>query len=153
MARENLVMIEDARLAFRNFSGNEDKYNRKGDRNFCILLDESVAHQMERDGWNIKSLRGREEGDSDQPYLQVAVSYKVRPPRIVMITSRGRTVLTEDMVEMLDWVDIKMVDVTLNPYEWTVNDKGGIKAYLQTMYVTIHEDPLDVKYAEEIDGD
>jgi hypothetical protein len=122
-------------------------YNREGDRNFAVLLDDDVAEKMVEDGWNIKRLKPREEGDPQQPYLQVSVSFKGRPPRIVIITSRGRTALSEDECEILDWVDIEMVDLIVRPYEWVVNGKTGIKAYLQSIFVVIREDPLELKYA------
>ena len=141
-------MLEDARIIFRNFTGKEGRYNREGDRNFCVLLDEDTAEAMEKDGWNIKALRSREEGDPEQPYLQVSVGFKIRPPRIVLVTSKGRTTLDEDVIDMLDWVDVKTADLTIRPYEWAVGGKNGIKAYLKTLYVTIHEDPLDLKYAD-----
>jgi hypothetical protein len=142
------LLFEDARIIFRNFEGREGKYNAEGDRNFCVLLDEELAKQLDRDGWNVKALRAREEGDPDQPYLEIKVSYKKRPPKIFMITSRGRTPIMEDMVEILDFADIKTIDFVVNPYEWTVGGKAGIKAYLKTMFVTIHEDALEIKYAD-----
>jgi hypothetical protein len=80
--------------------------------------------------------------------LPVSVNFKGRPPRIVLITSRGRTNIDEHGVEMLDWVDIINVDLIVRPYEWTVNGKSGIKAYLQSIYITIEEDPLELKYSE-----
>jgi hypothetical protein len=142
--------MEDVQLAFRNFAGAEGEFNRKGDRNFSIILRPEEAEGLERDGWNVKYLRVREEGEQPQPYIQVSVSYnpKARPPKIVMVTSKGKNPLGEEMIELLDFVDIKTVDVILNPYSWTVSGKSGIKAYLQTMYITIEEDPLDLKYAE-----
>ena len=151
MARDNEVTIEGARIAFRNFAGKEDKYNRAGDRNFAILLTPETADILDRAGWNVKTLKARDEdeGSEDQPYIQVAVSYKVRPPRIILLTSKGRTAVDEDLVEMLDYAEIETCDVTLNPYEWAVGEKSGVKAYLKTMYMRIREDPLDLKYAED----
>jgi hypothetical protein len=142
--------MEGVRIVFRNFAGKEGQYNREGDRNFAVLLDDTVANSMAEDGWNVKWLKPREEEaeESAQAYLQVSVSYKGRPPRIVLITSRGRSNLDENQVEMLDWADITNVDLIVRPYEWTVNQKTGIKAYLQSIYVTIEEDPLELKYAE-----
>jgi hypothetical protein len=144
---ENTVTIEDARIVFRNFAGVEGQYNRAGDRNFCVLLDEGIAKILDDDGWNIKALKGREEGDPDQPYIMVTVSFKGRPPLVTMITSKGRTSLGPDEIEILDWADIKTVDLILRPYNWTVGDKSGVKAYLKTLFVTINEDELELKYA------
>lgn len=140
-------MVEDARLVFRNFSGEESQFNRKGDRNFAVILDERTAKEMANDGWNVKVLKAREEGDPDTPYIQVAVSYKYRPPKITLITSTSRTTVMEEMVGILDWADIQTCDLIARAYEWTVGDKSGVKAYLQTMFVTVEEDQLERKYA------
>ena len=149
MARnDNTVTMEGVRIVFRNFAGKEGQYNREGDRNFAVLLDEPVAQAMAKDGWNVKWLKAREDGDAEQAYLGVSVNYKGRPPKIVMLTSRGRTNLSEDEVELLDWADISNVDIIIRPYEWVVNGKGGIKAYLQSAFITIEEDALELKYAD-----
>lgn len=148
---DNSVMMENVRIIFRNFAGKEGAYNREGDRNFCVVLDPETARTMANDGWNVKSLAAREEGEDDTPYLPVTVKYDNFPPKIVMITSRNRTTLDEEMVEMLDYSDILNVDLIVNPYEWVVNGKSGVKAYLKTMFVTIDEDPLERKYAEMMD--
>lgn len=141
------ILVEDAHIIFRNFAGKEGMYNREGDRNFCLLLDNVFAEKLDSEGWNVKALRGREEGDPDQPYLQVSVSFKGRPPKVVIITSRGRTDLSEDEIELLDWADIRTVDLIVRPYTWEVAGKTGIKAYLKSIFVTIEEDELDLKYA------
>jgi hypothetical protein len=146
---DNTVLMEGVQIIFRNFSGKEGQYNREGDRNFAVLLDEKVATAMAEDNWNVKWLKPRSEDEEESPqaYLPVSVNFKGRPPRIVLITSRGRTNLDESSIEMLDWADIVNVDLIVRPYEWTVNNKSGIKAYLQSIYVTIDEDPLEQKYS------
>jgi hypothetical protein len=154
MARaDNTVLMEGVRIIFRNFSGKEGQYNREGDRNFGVILpSEDVAQQMATDGWNVKWLKPRDEEEGEEgeetPWLSVSVNFKGRPPRIVMITSRGRSNLGEDEIEILDWADITNVDLIVRPYEWSVNGRDGIKAYLQSIYVTIEEDELEKKYAE-----
>jgi hypothetical protein len=144
------VTLEDVQILFPNFEGREDKYNAKGDRNFSILLNEETAAMLEEQGWNIRTLKSRDEDEPPRPYLKVAVSYKYenRSPRVILITSRGRNPLDEGMVSMLDVVDIDTVDVTLNPSRYDINGNQGVKAYLKTMYMKIVEDPLDLKYAE-----
>lgn len=151
---DGTLVMQDARIIFRNFAGKEGMYNAEGDRNFCLLLEPDVAEAMAKDGWNIKTLKAREEGDEPQPYVQVSVKYRgrngnaVRPPSIVMVTSRGKTSLSEDEVELIDWVDIANVDLIIRPFSWSVNGKSGIKAYLKSLYITIQEDALQLKYAD-----
>jgi hypothetical protein len=148
---DNTVIMEGVRIIFRNFSGKEGQFNREGDRNFAVLIDDQLALAMAEDDWNVKWLNPREGDEEDQTpqaYLPVSVNFKGRPPRIVLITSRGRTNLDEDSVEMLDWADIINVDLIVRPYVWTVREKTGVKAYLQSIYVTIEEDVLEQKYNE-----
>lgn len=140
-------MIEDAQIVFRNFEGKEGMYNKAGDRNFAVILDPATADAMAKDGWNVKQLKDRDEDEPGDFYIEVAVSYKNRPPRVVMITSTSRTNLDENSVEVLDYADIAQVDLIANAYRWEVNGKTGIKAYLKSMFVTIEEDELERKYA------
>jgi len=153
MPQDNTVLMEGVRIVFRNFAGKEGQYNREGDRNFAVILDDKTAEAMLADGWNVKTLAAREEDETDTPYLPVSVNFKGRPPQITMVTSRGRTQLGEDQVEMLDWADITNVDLIVRPYAWDVSGRTGIKAYLQTMFVTIEEDALQRKYAEDGPGE
>lgn len=146
------VVMENVRLVFRNFEGKEGRYNRKGDRSFNIVLDEETARRMEADGWNVKWFKDREDredGDPREGYLELAMRYdRGRPPKVVIISNitGKRNFLDEDTVEMLDWAEFVTVDVVFRARYWEVNEKSGIKAYLQSMYATIVEDPLDAKY-------
>lgn len=141
------IMIQNADVRFRNFKGEEKMFNTEGDRNFCIFLNEEDAAYLTVRGWNVKQLKPKEEGDTAQDYIQVAVSYKGRPPRVVVVNSKGRLDIGADDIHMLDWADVKNWDLVLNPYPWEVNGKKGIKAYLKTLFATINEDELELLYA------
>lgn len=152
MERSNLV-VEDAKIIYRNLAGVEKRFNPAGVRNFLLILDDDVAVKLIEDGWNVKYLSAREdvEGDEPRPYIKVGVTFDNFPPRVYMITSlsKRRTLLTEETIGAVDYAQIQTVDLTVRPYFWQVGDKTGIKAYLKTMYVTVEEDELDYKYADE----
>lgn len=146
MVTEN-INIENAEIRFRNFSGKEGKYNNAGNRNFCVLLDNEVAEVLQRDGWNVKYLQPKDPADEPQAYIQVTVSYNNVPPKIWMVTKKKKTLLDEESVNALDYAEIESADVVIRPYNWTVNKKSGVKAYLKTLYVKIAEDEFDNKYS------
>ena len=144
---EMTFKIEDARILFRNFAGQKTQYNAAGNRNFSVELDADTAAALGELGWNVKVLPAREEGDEERFYIQVALGYTIKPPRVTMVTSGGKVPLTEDMVSVLDAADIQKVDLIARAYHWEVGDKSGTKAYLKTLFVIIDEDDLERKYA------
>jgi hypothetical protein len=146
------VMIEGARLLFRNFTGIEREFNSEGDRNFSVVLEPELAEKLKADGWRVKQLKPREEDEPGDYHLKVKVNYKKgRPPRCILITSNGRTELGSDEVSMLDLADIKNVDLIINGW-WSDMAGGGYGAFLKTIYVTINEDELELKYNDQTGG-
>jgi len=142
------ITVENAIIGFRNFTGKESQFNRAGSRNFCIFLEPELAKTLESDGWNVKFLKPRDPDEDPQAYLPVEVKYLSYPPKITLITGTGRQFLDEDTVNILDWAEFESVDLIVRPYNWELNGKIGVKAYLKTMYVTIVEDELAKKYRD-----
>lgn len=148
----NNITLQDARILFRNFAGKEGKFNPAGRRNFCVLLDTELAEKLIEDGWRVRWLQPKEDGDEPQAYMQVSVAFGQIPPKIVLISSRGKKVLTEDEVGILDWAEIANVDMIIRPYNWEVSGNVGVKAYVKSLYVTIAEDDLEKKYRDVPDS-
>lgn len=145
------VTIENARLVYRNFSGNATMYKSEGVRTFAVVLDEETADRMAADGWNVKCKPAnvdQEEGNDRFCFLEVTVGYKFKPPMITMISpsTGNRTLLSEELVSMLDQAEFENVDLIIRAYAWDVSGNTGIKAYLKTMFVTVRENDLDLKY-------
>ena len=149
----NNIIIENAQIAFRNFSGKEGQYNPAGKRNFCVIIDSELGEKLKEDGWNVRWLEPRNDGDERKAYMQVTVSFANIPPKVVVITSRGKTALDEETIGMLDWAEVETVDLIINPYNWNVNGRQGVKAYVKSLYVTLVEDELERKYHDIVEDE
>lgn len=145
------VTFEDVELLFRNFTGTENQFNRAGARNFNIKLTKEQAEELKACGWNVKTRAPREdapEGSEEEYHLKVNVKLDGRkPPKIVLLSSRGKNQLQGDEVSMLDWAEIIKCDVVIRAYHYDIRGEQGISAYLNSMYVEIFEDLLERKYA------
>ena len=142
------IAIENARIIFRNFSGEESKFNRAGSRNFCVVIsDGEFANKLSDIGWNVRALKPRDPDDEELHYLQVTVNFDSFPPKVYLITRNRRIPLDQESIASLDYAEIANVDLTIRPYNWEANGKFGVKAYLKNMYVTIVEDAFADKYS------
>lgn len=144
--------LKEIRMAFRNFAGREEKFNPAGARNFLILLEEDKAAEMAALGWPIKRMRPRDDEPEGAPFIKVKVRYEPKPPKIYLVTSRGKTLMDEAALASLDYVDIERADVTLNPYEWDINGNEGVTAYVKTLFIKAVEDYLEEEWNQLIEG-
>lgn len=137
-APRGILQIDDARIIHRNFAGVGSKFNREGDRNFSLVIeDQDIADKLIEEGWNVKIKEPREEGDVPFMFLPVKVKFNDRGPSVYLKSGPTNCVrLDEDTIDCLDNVDILSVDLDIRPYDWGVNGKVGRTAYLQSIYVT-----------------
>lgn len=154
-APRGILQIDDARIIYRNFSGVGSKFNREGDRNFAVYIDdEDIANELRDRGWNVKIKPPREDGDDPFMFLPVKIKFNDRGPSVYLVTGNKKTPLNENTVSCLDDIDILSVDLDIRPYDWEVNDKTGRTAYLQSIWVTQEVDRfasrmMDDEYPEE----
>lgn len=143
------IVIRDARIIRKNFRGEKTEFNSAGMRSFGVVIDDpEMAERLIADGWNLRLMKPREEGDDPHWSLDVRVSYNRVPPKIVTITSRKKTPLTEDTVATLDSIRFLKANVAISPSFWRMSGRQGIKAYLKTLYVEIEEDEFEAEYED-----
>lgn len=131
-----ILQIDEARLVFRNFSGEASKYNREGDRNFAIIIpDEDIANAMIKEGWNVKIKQPREDGDEPFMYLSVKVKFNDYGPNVYLVSDNKTNRLDEYSIDCLDKISILSADLDIRPYDWEVNGRTGRTAYLQSIKV------------------
>ena len=149
IAPRGILQMDDARIIYRNFSGAESKFNRKGDRNFAVVIDDQqLAEDLRNDGWNIKIRPPRDIDDEPFMYLPVKIKFNDRGPNVYLVTGDRMNRLDEDSIDCLDNVDILEVDLDVRPYDWEINGKEGRTAYLQSIKVTQRVDRFAAEYTE-----
>lgn len=165
------LFMKDAKIIYRNFVGEKRRFNKLGDRNFHVVIDdEQLATILMKDGWNLKNFKPRPDDEEAMPgyHMEVAVNFESsQPPKIVMITEvqvkdplseegvktiRKGVILSEETVGLLDSAQILKSDIEIRPYNWGPDDSGrtGVKAYLKTLWITIRSDPFAEEYSDVI---
>lgn len=149
MTRRSLI-IEGARIGFKNLEGRKEKYNAEGDRNFVVFLDTPFAEELAAEGWNIKFPGEKNEDEiyDKDPYLKIAVNYNNFPPRLEMVDpiNQSKVVLDENTVGMVDNTVILSADLEITPYNWKVQGETGVKAYIKSGYFVMESSPFFNKY-------
>ena len=148
-APKGILQIDDTKIIFKNFEGRGDKFNREGDRNFSLMIeDPNTADALIKEGWNVKIKPGRDEDEGPFMRLPVKVKFTDYGPNVYLVSGDCRVKLDEESIACLDNIDIESVDMDIRPYDWEVNGKTGRTAYLQSMQVVQRIDRFAAKYAE-----
>lgn len=146
-APKGIMQIDDARIIFKNFEGRGDKFNREGDRNFSLLIeDPNTAEAMKREGWNVKIKEGRDPDEGPFMRLPVKVKFTDYGPTVYLNSAGNVVKLNEDSIGCLDNIEIETVNLDIRPYDWDVNGRTGRTAYLQSMEVIQRIDRFAARY-------
>lgn len=95
--KEQLV-IDDAKLRFHNFAGEQTEFNVKGNRNIDIILpDNEIAVEMGQKGWNVKIRKPRDPEEDPYYTLNVKINLDSKwPPDFYQYNGRQRIDFTLD---------------------------------------------------------
>lgn len=147
---KGMLHIDDARIIYRNFAGLGSKFNREGDRNFAVVIDdEDIYDELIADGWNVKRKVRDDDDDAPRMFLPVKVKFNERGPRAYLQSGGAKAVeLDEESIDCLDEIDIVGVDLDIRPYNWEVNGKTGRTAYLQSIWVVQELDRFKARYED-----
>lgn len=152
--------IAGTQLIFRNFAGEANQYNNSGDRNFCLIIDDELAGELQNLGFTIKRTKARDDYDS-VPYIKIKVGFTLKdgsdnpyPPKIYKIDSTGMRALNKNTVKLLDGARILKADLIFsgNAYEDRTTHDLRYSAYVRNLYVEIQENDLEKEYNERFAG-
>ena len=148
-APRGILQIDDATIIFKNFEGRGDKFNREGDRNFSLLIDDpKTADAMVKEGWNVRIKPARDEDEDPFMRLPVKVKFSDHGPNVYLNSLGNVTKLDEESIGCLDNIEIESVNMDIRPYDWEVNGRTGRTAYLQSMEVVQRIDRFAARYSE-----
>lgn len=161
-----LINLENTRFIFNtNFSGDpaNDRFGSPERKGNIVINDIDLAKDMIDAGFNVKQTRPREDVDPEDfvptYYIPVKLGYRNRfgelkperhQPKVYLWNDDmpEKVLLHEENVGMIDNIDVKSVDVSLNPNDWERNGDSGKTLWVRTMYVTqnLDDDPFASKY-------
>ena len=146
----DILMIDDARIIFRNFSGETSQYNREGKRKFSVVIpDEAIAEQLKghvnEDGasWNVKIKPPRDVDDTPLMFLDVNVRFNQYGPAVYLVSDGVQRPLNEESVGILDKISIEKCDMDIRPFDNVTSGKAYRTAYLQSIKVYQRENRYD----------
>lgn len=150
-APKGILQIDDIdgrQIIFKNFEGRGDKFNREGDRNFSLRIDnEDTADALVKEGWNVRIKEGRDEDEGPFMRLPIKVKFTNYGPNVYLRTGDRVNELNEESIACLDNIEIESVDMDIRPYDWDVNGRTGRTAYLQSMEVVQRIDRFAARHA------
>ena len=132
-----LIEISNAKILWKNFTGELGFYNKEGGRNFCLVLsDDASVNFFKQNGYSVAVKPSGVEVGEFIRYLKVKLKFNNRKPAIILKSNNKTIRVDENLVSVLDSIKIKSVDMGIKPYHWELpNGEHGQIAYLSNMTV------------------
>jgi hypothetical protein len=141
------IVIQDAKLLFPNFAGIATQYNKPGDRNSCVLIDDDLANQLAAIGWNIRIGKSTDPDIVPGKFISFTVNMNAKfPPRLWLIRhGRRPELMAPEDFNILDFARYQSVSLKINQYIW--NEKPQkVSGFLEEGFFELMPDPLRDRY-------
>ncbi|MBO7450448.1 MAG: hypothetical protein J6U54_08760 [Clostridiales bacterium] len=140
------TIINGVPVKYHNFAGVKTDYNREGDVNFEIIIDEETALNMMEDGWYIKI----NEDDLGRKEYRIKIRLgEFGDPQVFIIGDDGKAIpFNRGQWKRIDRMTISYVDVEFHQSRKTFMHDGHeyYSAYADNLFVNIVENSLYKKY-------
>lgn len=154
------LSVENAVIIWLNFEGRPTKFNPAGGkRSFTLVLDEFMAEELRKKGWNVKEREPLDEGGDMLYFTEIILNLDSKFPPVVRLYTHfgGRKAMinmSAKNVGNLDRIDIENVDVIIHPFEHGFSSVASVKGYANVLHVTQAEDTnFGGKYNEYMNSD
>lgn len=154
------VVVKNACIMFTNFAGEKDRFNM-GKPQFNLVLTEEAARDLQADGWNVRIMPAREEGESPTYMTNINVAFSDdgrRNPTIKLYSSLdGKRVcrrLSAETIGILDDIRLERINLRIGSFNYD-GDKYTMKGYLHELQAVqkAEQTSFDDDYADYQDND
>lgn len=154
------VVVKNACIMFTNFAGEKDRFNM-GKPQFNLVLTEEAARDLQADGWNVRTMPAREEGESPTYMTNINVAFSDdgrRNPTIKLYSSLdGKRVcrrLSAETIGILDDIRLERINLRIGSFNYD-GDKYTMKGYLHELQAVqkAEQTSFDDDYADYQDND
>ena len=147
-----MVSVEDARIALKNFRG--DKFGNGGKRSFCLVIpSEEIKDELVKRGWNVRIRPALHDGEEPFMYLPINVNDfrdDGRGPNVYIKSGSNPLYKVESNMRLdsLQDMSIASVDLYFRPYD---NEERGTRtAWAQSLKIYQRiTDPFYEEYENE----
>lgn len=129
------VVVKNACIMFTNFAGEKYKFNL-GKPQFNLVLTKEAADDLRADGWNVRVMSAREEGEELTYMTNINVSFSNdgrRDPTIKLYSSldgkKACRRLTAETLGILDDIRLERINLRIGSFNYD-GDRYTMKGYL-----------------------
>ena len=161
------IDLDDCELiGQRNFSGQEKTRNGRtvngeGRRNFLVKITEEQFDMLHDKGWDVGRFAARDPEVPPDCFLRVNISYYKSPPIVHYISNGVDTLLDEEHLRNLDYVNMERLDIRAAEVNKQKMDGTWVKKpFVTELWATVTADRFAARYSDlnvphetEDDGD